>query len=253
MPEADGRATSATGGTVRQRIRRLKKRLSAGNGDWRVPLFETIADWPLADETVDDRRCVYFIGGEAFDWRMLADRLLSQCGDVVTLDEREELFLGPDPPARLGDDEFRRLLGVEKYRAHLNYLYGVTVEQGLILAVEEEIRKRRVGNGYAPNDDSIDQAYVVLYRAPRAELLEEFRLETGIGIESPPANGSRRGCASLAEDDSFTYWLFKRRFKLAEPARLASDTGKALGQLERMRQAQHRRLDQLRQDGSIPA
>ncbi len=253
MPEADGRATRASGGTVRQRVRRLAKRMSEGNDGWRVPLFETIAEWPLAEETVDDRDCVYFIGGEAFDWRTLADRLLAQCGDEVSLDEREELFLGPDPPAGLSDDEFRRLLGVDKYRAHLNYLYGVTVEQGLILAVEEEIRKRLVGNGYAPNDDSIDQAYVTLYRATRAELLEEFRLETGIGIEPPPASGSRNGCASLTEDDSFTYWLFKRRFMLAEPARLASDTGKALGQLERMRQAQQRRLDRLRQYGSIPA
>ena len=45
----------------------------------------------------------------------------------------------------------------------------------------------------------------------------------------------------MSDDDAFAYWLFKRRFKLAEPARLASDTRKALEQLERMRIAHLKR------------
>ncbi|MCH8138010.1 MAG: NAD-dependent epimerase/dehydratase family protein, partial [Proteobacteria bacterium] len=81
------------------------------------------------------------------------------------LDDQERLLLGPDPPPEISDDEFSRMLGVEKQRGHLNYLYGVTAERGLILAVEEAIRKRRVARGYSPSDDRIEDAYVNLYRA----------------------------------------------------------------------------------------
>ena len=51
---------------------------------------------------------------------------------------------------------------------------------------------------------------------------------------------------TLIESDAFTYWLFKRRFKLSEPARLASDTRKALEQLAGMRVAHRRREAALR-------
>jgi hypothetical protein len=47
----------------------------------------------------------------------------------------------------------------------------------------------------------------------------------------------------VAEEDAFTYWLFKRRVSRADPARVASDTRKGLRQLERIRQSHERRLE----------
>ncbi|MCH7735482.1 MAG: hypothetical protein IH961_09760 [Chloroflexi bacterium] len=222
----------------------LRARLADENVDWRRTLFEIMAEWPLAGEQVDDREFVYLIGGEAFDWRALAERLMNACGDAISLDNQERLLLGPDPPPEISDDEFSRMLGVEKQRGHLNYLYGVTAERGLILAVEEAIRKRRVARGYSPSDDRIEDAYVNLYRATQEELLKEYRRELTPPEGKPPASGELT--LTLIESDAFTYWLFKRRFKLSEPARLASDTRKALEQLERMRAAHRRREAALR-------
>ena len=86
----------------------------------------------------------------------------------------------------------------------------------------------------------MDDAYIDLYRAPIDELLRVYSDDTG--WVSP----KRETNFQLVDSDAFTYWLFKRRFKLAEPARLASDTRKALEQLERMRLANVKRQAALR-------
>ena len=222
----------------------LKARLADENADWRRILFEIMAEWPLAGEWVDDREFVYLIGGEAFDWRALAERLMGAAGEAISIGDKERLLFGPDPPEEISDDEFSRMLGVEKHRAHLNYVYGITSERGLILAVEEAIRKRRVARGYSPSDDRIDDAYINLYRATQEELLKEHRKELAEQEGKRPAKGELK--LTLIESDAFTYWLFKRRFKLSEPARLASDTRKALEQLAGMRVAHRRREAALR-------
>ena len=218
----------------------LRARLSDENVDWKSAVFSVISEWPLPDEDFEGEHYIYLLDGEAFDWRSLTDRLVRSCEDMVDSDQLEALLLGPDPPDGMTDEEFVRVLGFEKHRAHLNYLYGVTVERGLLLATEETIRKRRVSRGFSPSDDHMDDAYLDLYRASIDELLGEYSDDTG--WVSP----KREPNFQLVDSDAFTYWLFKRRFKLAEPARLASDTRKALEQLERMRLANIKRLGALR-------
>ena len=52
-------------------------RQSIANGThWFLALLEAIALWSLPEETVDERRYCYLIGGEAFDWLLLAERLI---------------------------------------------------------------------------------------------------------------------------------------------------------------------------------
>jgi hypothetical protein len=218
----------------------LHARLNDENVDWKSAVFSVISEWPLPDEDFEGEHYIYLLDGEAFDWRSLTDRLIRSCEGMVDSDELEALLLGSDPPDGMTDEEFVRVLGVEKHRAHLNYLYGVTVERGLLLATEETIRKRRVSRGFSPSDDHMDDAYIDLYRASIDELLGEYSDDTG--WVSP----KREPNFLLVDSDAFTYWLFKRRFKLAEPARLASDTRKALEQLERMRLANVKRQAALR-------
>ena len=67
-------------------------------------------------------------------------------------------------PSRFDEDRFRELLGGEKYRGHLNYFYGVTVEEALQVAVETEIVKRLVSNGYTDTADVSDEALLRIYR-----------------------------------------------------------------------------------------
>ena len=234
----------------------LQARLQDDNADWRRVLFETMAEWPLPDETTENRKYVYLIEGEAFDWRALAERMLEACEGRVSWEDRGELLLGGDPPDGITDEEFSHLLGVQKHRAYMNYLYGVTVERGLILAVEEQIRKRRVSRGYSPSDDRVDDSYIQLYKATYNELAREYsraRAEAPETIETAESSKhpkQRQSAAtttpSMSDDDAFAYWLFKRRFRVAEPVRLASDTRKALEQLERMRVAHVKRERALR-------
>ncbi len=217
-------------------------RITASNPDvdWRLALIETIALWPLASEEVDGRKFVYLLAGEAFDWRTLAERILTAPDIPVPEDEREELLLDSALPAGLKEEEFRRLIGFAKGAGFLNYFYGVTVEQAILLAVEEEARKRRYSRGFAPDDVGADVAFEILYGATRGDLITEFSGETGTKVNRQ-ARGPERAAGNLSNVDHFTYWLFQRRFKNADPARIASDTRKGLELLERMRLAQARK------------
>ena len=146
---------------------------------------------------------------------------------------------------RFGEPEFMRILGVDKSRASLSFFYGVTVEQGLIVAAREEIAKRRVASGRAPSDDRCDEVYQRLYGNDREGLWDEYCSENGL---SATAGSSLNPVGhSLGQGDSFTYWLFKRRMERLDPARLASDTRKGLAQLEKMLRSHDKRNRMLRE------
>lgn len=224
---------------VQAAIARLKLDLAAASDSWKMSVLQTIAEWPLANETVGEENYVYLIGGEAFDWRLLAQRLLAECGDCVELDSWHEWLADPVLFAGFEEPEFMRAVGVDKFRAHLSYFYGITVEQSLIAAVEEEITHRRVASGRQLSDSSLELAYETLYGNARDQLWEVFKLEAGV---NPAREGWRhRDEHSLASEDAFTYWLFKLRMEQSDPAKIASDTRKGLAKLERMRQNDVRR------------
>ena len=117
--------------------------------------------------------------------------------------------------------KFKELIGNAKYRALLNYFYGITVEQALQLAVEVEIDKEE--HARLRREGSRDKAFQRIYGATETELLGRFQRENNY----PPSND-----ISLRELDEFTYWLFKYRFDKSDSARVASDTKKALKLLE---------------------
>ncbi len=242
QPVEPGEAITAEGAATdpEELLEQFRVAASDPDGDWQLALIETMALWPLASERIDGRNLVYLLAGEAFDWRTLAERILGAPDIPIPEEEREELLLNWALPAGLKEEEFRRLIGFAKGAGFLNYFYGVTVEQAILLAVEEEVRKRRYARGFAPDDVGVEVAYEILYGATRDELITEFGGETG-GRVSRQSRGPERAAGNLGNIDHFTYWLFQRRFKNADPARIASDTRKGLELLERMRLAQARK------------
>jgi hypothetical protein len=137
--------------------------------------------------------------------------------------EKTALLFHGQPPLNLTVDKFKELIGGGKYHQYLNYFYGITVEEALILAVQEEVRKERRTSGYSNREhDVVGEVYRRIYGATRAVLLKRFRRE-----KSYPHLKS----ISLTELKEFTYWLFKYRLKHCDKARIASDTKKALQQL----------------------
>ena len=205
-------------------ILHLKEGLEAG-GDWPTVLLEAMALWTAPQETYDGRSYNYFIGGEAFEWLLLAERLCNAVDGLIPEHEKEELLFAGRFPVPFDADRFRDLLGVDKYRGYLNYYYGVTVEEALLLAAEREVQKRHLSNGNRYQEDFSEEGFVRIYWAPRSELLDQFRQEQGY---------SGKRSMELAESNEFTYWLFKYRLRTSDKAKTASDTRKGLDQLARM-------------------
>jgi len=202
-------------------IKHLEQAIIGGK-HWYIALLEAIGLWADGDETLNGRHYRYLIDGEAFDWLLLAERLCESVGELIPEDEKMALLFHARPPLRLSDSKFKALIGSTKYRQYLNYFYGVTVEEALVLAVQEEIRKEKRTLGYNKEPNLTDEVYRRIYGAARPELLTRFRREKGY---------PRLKNISLTELKEFTYWLFKYRLKNCDKARIASDTKKALEQL----------------------
>lgn len=217
-------------GTDFEAIAHLKEAVAAGR-HWYVALLEAIGLWKKASETCDGREYRYLVGNEAFDWLLLAERLCEEIGDVIPEQEKEDLLFFSKPPIKLSAEEFRQLMGEAKYRAYLNYWYGVTLEEMLPLVVEEEVRKESHPLSYYAGPQFIEDVYARIYGAGQATLLRIFRAERDL----PESD-----VMGLAEAREFTYWLFRYRLEHCDKARVASDTRKALLFLQRQWEMQGR-------------
>lgn len=203
-------------------ITRLKTSLGEGV-DWPTAVLQALAAWTIPQELFEERRYNYFIGGEAFDWLALVERLSHEVEGQIPPDELEELlFTGRFPPS-FDESDIADLLGVEKYRGYLNYIYGVEVESALQHSVETEVEKRYYANGHRYTADRSDEVYVRIYRATLAELREAYCAECAV---------PDRESITLTELKEFTYWLFKKRLKVSDKAKIASDTRKGLNALD---------------------
>ncbi|MCK4723761.1 MAG: hypothetical protein KAT75_10670, partial [Dehalococcoidia bacterium] len=121
-------------------IEHLKQAVANGT-HWYLALLEAIKLWSSAEEDYEGRHYRYLIEGEAFDWLVLAERLCQEISELIPEKERIDLLFFDRPPLELTQDRFRKLIGPAKYRAYLNYLYSILVEEALISAVVDEVRK----------------------------------------------------------------------------------------------------------------
>ena len=203
-------------------IRHLEQAIISGK-HWYIALLEAIGLWTTAEETRNGRTYRYLIDDEAFDWLLLAERLCQTVDSLLPDDEWTDLLFHGKPPLNLTTDKFKELIGSTKYHQYLNYFYGITVEEALILAVREEVRKEKRILGFNKEPDYGNEVYQRIYGATKAVLLKHFRREKGY---------RQLKSISLTELREFTYWLFKYRLKQCDKARVASDTKKALNQLQ---------------------
>jgi len=204
-----------------QAIEHLKEAIAAGK-HWYLAILEAIKLWTSPEEDYNGRHYQYLIDNEAFDWLVLAERLCEEVDGLIPQKELIDLLFFDRPPIELTKDEFKELVGKAKYQAYLNYLYGVLVEQILLLAVTEEIRKRKRALGLVKDGGAIDEAYQRIYGTTQQELVARFRKEK----HYPKCKSM-----SLTGVNEFTYWLFKQRLKRCDKSCVASDTKKALGKL----------------------
>ncbi len=222
MTEPDNNSPVTAAGDAAA-IRHLEQAIANGQ-HWYLALLEAIGLWETAEEILDGRVYHYLIAGEAFDWMVLSERLCQAVDSLLPEDEKNAFLLSGKPPLNPPAEQFRELIGNVKYHQYLNYFYGITVEEALILVAQEEVRKERWISGLGKDKDTSNEAYRRIYGATNATLLRHFRR----GKDYPQLKA-----ISLTELKEFTYWLFQYRLKQCDKARVASDTNKALKWLKR--------------------
>ena len=203
-------------------VEHLKTEIAAGK-HWFFALLEAVGLWDIPAEVYNGRTYCYLIADEAFDWLLLAQRLCESVDGLIPVEEKENLIFHGRPPIEVSPDEFKSYIGVLKYQQYLNYFYGITVEEALIQAVRDEVRKERRVFGYREEEtENEDEVFRRIYGLSRIELLREFRSQAG---------HPQQRSISLTEIKEFTYWLFKYRVNRNDRARVASDTKKGLKRL----------------------
>jgi len=204
----------------------LRMRQSVIHGQpWFEALLDAVGRWRIPEETIGERHFRYLVLGEAFDWLLLAERLLDEMPDLVPPQESAALLFHNRWPMELDDADFAARLGPAKHSAHLNFLYGVLVEEALQLSIEEEIHKENRNRPWGQDTRVDETMFERVYGRTRAELFEQYYVETGEKL---------RQSVALADWTAFRYWLFKQRLRRQDKARVASDTRKGLAQLTRM-------------------
>ena len=204
-------------------IKYLEQAITGGK-HWYIALLEAIGLWTTAEENHNGHSYRYLIAGEAFDWLLLAERLCETVNGLLPEGEKIALLFHNEPPIRLTKEKFKELIGSSKYHQYLNYFYGITLEEALILVVQEEVRKEQRTLGYGNEHRVVNEVYRRIYGATKNILLKRFRREKGY---------PQLRYISLTELKEFTYWLFKYRLNLCDKAKVASDTKKALERLRR--------------------
>jgi hypothetical protein len=186
---------------------------------WYIALLEAIGLWTDEIENHNGQQYHYLIEGEAFDLLLLAERLCNTVNGLVPESEKYDLLFKNQPPLQLCSEEITNLIGRGKYHQYLNFFYGVTVEEALVQAVREEVRKERRSNCWNNPHGEEDETFTRVYGDPQIVLLKQFRKEKHIHLNVS---------SNITELKEFTYWCFKYRVKTCEKAKVASDTHKAL-------------------------
>ncbi len=207
-----------------QAIQGLRNGIAEGR-NWFVSLLEAVRVWSSPEEDYRGRHYQYLVDNEAFDWLMLMERLCQELDGLIPEKDRTNLLFFGIPPVGLSKDQFKNLVGPSKYRAYLNYFYGILVEKFLLLSVTEEIRKKKTVLGLNNDNGVVDEAYQRIYGATQSALLKQFRKER----HYPQLRSVR-----LSELNEFTYWLFKYRIKTRDKSLVASDTKKGLTKLREL-------------------
>ena len=197
---------------------------------WSSVLVEAVGLWTAPEEHYRGGHYVYLLEGEAFDWLLLAERLLREVPDAAPEEAKADLLFYGNLPSPVTPSLFQEALGETKYRAHLNFFYGVVVEEALTLAVEEEVLKERGVRGLSYPHGVEDTVMQRLYGETTPTLLRRFYQAHA---------QRRRQSLSLSEWKAFTYWLFKLRVERSDQSRMASDTRKGLRRLQALVPARH--------------
>src|SRR5487761_2532151 len=85
----------------------LRMRQSVIQGQhWFEALLDAVGRWRVPEETIGERSFCYLILGEAFDWLLLAERLIDEMPDLVPARGSEALLFDNRWPIDVEEPEF---------------------------------------------------------------------------------------------------------------------------------------------------
>ena len=186
---------------------------------WPQALIQTMAVWSLPNETFKGKKYIYLIDGECFNILLLAERLMLELKDLISSTDIENLLFKSEFPSGFDLSTLKYEIGITKYRGHVNFFYGVVVEEILQYTVEREIEKRFYSNGMGGIKNLDDETFKQLYKSKFDDLYTQFCIDT---------SAIKNKKSYFNEYIQFTYWLFKYRVTISDGAKIASDTKKAL-------------------------
>lgn len=192
--------------------------------DWHAAGISMVGAWPVTTDNSPNKLVYRLIGGEAMDWRQViklgheADSTLFEKYDVASWLRNSDIH------GDVGAHEFTDCLGEERYKAHLNFFYGVKVERSLLSVTVDDLVKNVVSCGGPANSVTRRQAYKELYGVTYIELKSQFQQylkDSGIQVDLSDIEAE------------FRYWLFKFRLNNSERVKTASDTKRGLDRWHR--------------------
>ncbi len=232
-------------------LSKLRSQIASSPAAWRTHILRNIGEWPTSHEKIEGETFRYFVGGEAFNWKRLAERMVShlkqEMREPLMLSQMEKWLLSDHPTGGMAENAFRNLLGVAKWRAHLNYFYGVQLERSLILSVQQSVAHRRFSRGLPLDDDSLEDAFERLYEQDRHTLWQQFLDVDPAGFHDLD-DWEAGDLISMAVEDEFTYWLFKKRLNSTHPEHMAHETRRGLEMMDIMRDADTRRARMMKNE-----
>ena len=186
---------------------------------WPQALIQTMAAWSLPNETFKGIKYIYLIDGECFNMLLLAERLILELKDLISTTDIENLLFKSEFPHDFDLSTLKHEIGITKYRGHVNFFYGVVVEEILQYTIENEVEKRFYSNGIGEIKNPDDETFKQLYKSKYDDLYTQFCIDT---------SRIKNKRFYFNEYIQFTYWLFKYRVTISDGAKIASDTKKAL-------------------------
>ncbi|NCG34589.1 MAG: hypothetical protein GWO78_01140 [Dehalococcoidales bacterium] len=199
------------------------------SSNFRTQILSIIKNWKIDV----NRKYDFIVNNEAFNWKKLAVYIIDNLKlDGEMYDLAINWVLKPHLFATLSENNFKNLIGFEKYTSHLSYLYGIIIERCLITFVEQELHKRQISYGNFLKFKK-DDAFLKIYGYSFDEMFKEF-------IRN---NENKTNNFYETDDENFTYWCFKKRVEVSEPSKLASDTKKGTMFLYKLLESESKRIN----------
>ena len=92
----------------------FQQSIISGN-DWVRELLNTIKYWRVPEEIIGKFTYKYLLQKEAFDWKMLANRIINESRDLIPAKEAHELLFNNIIPNGYTSNEFKQAIGFDKY------------------------------------------------------------------------------------------------------------------------------------------